>query len=91
MEAAYFNVPIVITHSANNIEKGIADHYVKYIGDAVRIFDSTKCLDLIKDILNNNSETYDRLKNVTIDKNNFGGEKIADLIFEELNKKYHIK
>ena len=91
MEAAYFNVPIVITHSANNIEKRIADHYVKYIGDAVRIFDSTKCLDLIKDILNNNSETYDKLKNVTIDKNNFGGEKIADLIFEELNKKYHIK
>ncbi len=91
MEAAYFNVPIVVTHSANNIEKRIADHYVKYVGDAVRIFDVNKCLDFIVDIINGNNETYNKLKAVEIDKTRFGGEYIADLIFEEINRKYHIK
>ena len=91
MEAAYFNVPIVVTHSANNIEKRIADHYVKYVGDAIRIFEAHKCLEFIENIINGNNPVYDNLKNVPIDKTRFGGEYIADLIFEELNKKYHIK
>ena len=91
MEAAYFNVPIVVTHSANNIEKRIADHYVKYVGDAIRIFEAHKCLEFIENIINGNNPVYDNLKKVPIDKTRFGGEYIADLIFEELNKKYHIK
>ena len=90
MEAAFFNVPIVVTHSANTIEKRIADYYVNELKDAVRIFEANKCYDFIEGAINN-SEEYLRLKNAVIDKKNFGGEPIADLIFEELNKKFHIK
>ncbi len=90
MEAAFFGVPIVVTHSANKIERNLAEHYVTYLKDAVRIFDADKCLEFIEDSIGG-GETYKRLLSANIDKSQFGSEKIADEIFEKINAKYHLK
>lgn len=90
MEAAFFGVPIVVTYSANTIERLIAEHYVTYIGDAVRMFKAEKVLEFIKGALNGSPE-YQRLKSNIKPRSDFGGEGIADVLFEEINKRFHLK
>ena len=89
MEPAFFGVPIVVTHSANIIERRLAEHYVSYWGDAVRIFKLKKCLKFIKEAANG-SEKYEALKENRVPREAFGGEGIADVIFAELDKKFNI-
>lgn len=89
-EAAFYGVPIVVTHSSNDIEKLIAEHYVAHVKDAVRIFNVKKCLDFIKGAVNGSDEYLELKKNVK-PREEFGAEGIADVIFEEINKKFHIK
>lgn len=88
-EAAFYGVPIVVTHSSNDIEKLIAEHYVTHIKDAVRIFNVDKCVEFIKGAVNG-SEEYLELKKHIKPREDFGGEGIADLIFEKINEKFHI-
>lgn len=87
MEAAFFDVPIVVTHSANTIERLIAEHYVTYVKDAVRIFNAKKCVKFIKSVLEGD-EKYESLKNCN--RPNFGGEGIADVIFKKLDEKFKL-
>ena len=90
MEAAFFGVPIVVTYSANTIERLIAEHYVTHIGDAVRLFNAEKVLEFIKGALNGSAE-YQRLKSNIKPRSDFGGEGIADVLFEEINKRFHLR
>ena len=90
MEAAFYGVPIVVTHSANDIEKLIAEHYVSHVKDAVRIFNVDKCVEFIKGALNGSAE-YEELKKHKKPREEYGGEGIADLIFEKINERYHLK
>ena len=87
MEPAFFGVPTVVTHSANTIERRLADHYVTYVKSAVRIFDAEKCVEFIERALKGDEE-YERLKNAKISRSDFGGDGIADIIFAELDKKF---
>ena len=89
LEPAFFRIPIVVTHSANTIEKLIAEHYVSYVGDAVRIFDAEKSVKFIEDALNG-SEKFKAMQNSVDKLQDFGGEGIADEIFEKLNAKFHV-
>lgn len=89
MEPAFFGVPIVVTHSANIIERRLAEHYVSYWKDAVRIFKLEKCLRFIREAANG-SERYNALKANRVPREAFGGDGIADVIFAELDKKFHI-
>lgn len=89
LEPAFFHVPIVVTHSANTIEKLIAEHYVQ-VGDAIRIFDSSKCVDFIEEAMNG-SEKFKKMRESTEKLQQFGGEGIADAIFDKLKDRYNIK
>ena len=89
MEAPFFGVPIVVTHSANIIERRIADHYIDHWGVAVRRFKLDKCFEFVKGAMNG-SEEYMALKKNRVPRELYGGEGIADVIFAELDKKYHI-
>ena len=89
MEAAFYGVPIVVTHSSNDIEKLIAEHYVTHVKDAVRIFNANKCMEFIKGAING-SEEYLELKKHKKERSEFGGEGIADLIFKKLDEKFHL-
>ena len=90
MEPTFFGVPVIVTHSANTIERLIAEHYVSNVKSAKRIFNAKKCVQFIKDAVNGGEE-YQKLKCFTCDKSAYGGEGIADLIFEKLNEKFHVK
>ena len=89
MEPAFFGVPIVVTHSANVIERRLAEHYVSYWKDAVRIFQLEKCLRFIKEAANG-GERYNALKANRVPREAFGGDGIAEVIFAELDKKFNI-
>lgn len=88
MEPTFFGVPILVTHSANTIERLIAEHYVSEVGSAKRCFNADKCVEFIKGAVNG-SEEYKELASFERHPENYGGEGIADLIFEKLNEKYH--
>ena len=90
MEAAFYGVPIVVTHSSNDIEKLIAEHYVTHVKDAVRIFEVKKCLEFIRGAVNGSQE-YLELKKHYKPREEFGGEGIADIIFESLNEKFNLR
>ncbi len=89
LEPAFFNVPIVVTHSANTIEKNIAEHYVTYRKCAVRIFDLDPCVEFIKDALAG-GEVYKSLKENKVPREAFGGEGIADIMFAKINEHFHL-
>ena len=89
LEPAFFGVPIVVTHSANVIERRLAEHYVSYWKDAVRIFKLEKCLRFIREAANG-SERYNALKANRVPREAFGGDGIAEVIFAELDEKFHI-
>ncbi len=89
LEPAFFNVPIVITHSANNIEKMIADHYVSYRKCAVRIFETNKAVEFIKKA-SEGSEEYLALKANRVPRECYGGEGIADIMFKKLDEHFHL-
>ncbi|MBQ7373459.1 MAG: hypothetical protein IJW64_02705 [Clostridia bacterium] len=90
LEIAFFGIPMVITHTATDIEKFNADHYVDTVKNAVRIFKADKCVEFIKDAING-GELYQQLKANVKPRSEYGGEGIADVIFEEINKKFHLK
>ncbi len=89
LEIAFFEVPIVVTHTANDIERLNEAHYVNTVKNAVSIYNAEKCVEFIKGALSG-SEEYLELKSHVKPKEEFGGEGIADVIFEELNKKFKI-
>jgi lipid A disaccharide synthetase len=90
MEPTFYGVPVIVTHSANTIERLLAEHYVSYVKSAIRIFDAKKCVQFIKGAVQGSDE-YQKLKNFKVDLSRYGGEGIADVLFEELNKKFHVK
>ena len=89
LEIAFFGVPMVITHSANEIEKLIAEHYVSHVKNAVRIFDVEKSVEFIKQAYKGEGQ-YNELKANVKPRSEYGGEGIADCIFEKLNEKFHL-
>lgn len=89
LEPAFFHVPIIVTHSANTIEKLIADHYVNEVGDAKRISTIGGCVRFIKNALGGSDEYAKMLESV--DKlQSFGGEGIADEIFAKLDEEFKL-
>ncbi len=89
LEPAFFHVPIVVTHSANTVEKRIADHYVKDVGCAIKIFNEEACVEFICEAMQGCQE-YEAMKAAHGKLQPFGAEGIADEIFKLLNERYHI-
>ena len=90
LEIAFYGIPLVITKSVHDIEKNIARHYVNTVKNAVEIGRADKCVEFIKDAING-GEKYKELKSHIKPRSEYGGEGIADCIFEKLNEKFHIK
>lgn len=86
-EAAFYNVPIVVTHSANDIEQRIASRYVDELKIATRKFKLDEALDFVKQAMNGEGE-YKQLAAVKVDPNLFGSEKIADEIYAQIVKRF---
>lgn len=86
-EAAFYNVPIVVTHSANDIEERIASRYVDELKIATRKFKLNEAMDFVKEAIDGKGE-YATLAATKVDKSLFGSEKIADEIYAQIVKRY---
>ena len=90
LEIAFFGVPMVITKSVHDIEKNIARHYVNTVKNAVEIGKVDKCVEFIKQAIKGEGK-YAELKQHEKPRSEYGGEGIADCIFEKLNQRFHLK
>lgn len=86
-EPSFFGVPSGITHSANEIEKLIADHYIKSVGIAARTGTIKACKRLIEDAYRG-GDRYKALCENAKNLQPFGADGIADTIFAALDKKF---
>ena len=80
-------MPIVVTHSANDIEQRIASRYVDELKIATRKFKLDEALDFVKQAMKGEGE-YKQLAAVKVDPNLFGSEKIADEIYAQIVKRF---
>ena len=88
-EPAFFGIPTGVTHSANEIEKLIADHYVKTVGIAKRTGTVRKCIKLVRAALDGNA-AYAKMQEASGKLQPFGGDGIADAIFSALSAKFNL-
>lgn len=83
-EACFFGVPQIVTNTATHIEKFNCKYYVDDIKTALRIFNADKVADKIEEFINH-PERLEPLKEAAkAQRENYGAEKAARLIFEKL-------
>lgn len=83
-EPAFFGVPIIVTRCITYIERWIKNYYVKEVGGALYIPNVKEAVSTVEYFADNKEarKTYaDAMSKI---KQDFGAEKIADLIFERL-------
>lgn len=91
-EPCYYGVPIVITMYATPIERWNGSYYKDEVGCAIEALNPKTAAKVILD-LKNNKEKHKTLVNNALKANkNFGTEFTADIIWDNLCKKYdHLK
>ncbi len=87
-EPTFFGVPSIITKHATEIERIIANNYVKRAKCAINIFKPKKIVNKIEEFLNDRTELDKMSQNALAIHNHYGAEKSVDLIFDMLCEKY---
>ena len=87
-EPCFFGVPHIITHNATNIEEHNADYYVNYVKSAMCIFEPEKVVDKLLEFKNNPELLTPYIENAKAHHEQYGSEKLADLIYELLKKRF---
>ncbi len=88
VEAFYYGNPAIVSAFANHLEKKISNYYITHEGFGEIIFDKVEFIEKINEILDN-PKLLDKYKQKLIKMHdNSGAEKIADILFAELQKKY---
>lgn len=87
-EPTFFGIPSIITKHTTNIEKHIADHYVKYLKCAINIKNPKKIVAKLEEFMNNPKLLKPYIENAKKARDLFGSEKTADYLFELLKTKY---
>lgn len=91
-EPCFFGVPQIITKYATNIERYIGKYYVEIVGSALKIFKPDKVVDKIEDFLARPEELEPFRRNALAQRQNYGAEECAKIIFDLLCIKFpHLK
>lgn len=86
-EPSYFGAPSIVTFLATPIEKWICEHYVKYVGCAVKETNIKKAAALAIE-MSQNPTLLKKYQDACISEHRFDGPEIyADLIWERLQSK----
>ena len=89
-EPTFFGVPSIITNFNTTIELKIGKHYIDYVKCAIKEFDPERVVKLIKDFYYN-PELLKPYQDAAINNHeNYGADKVADLIYEEICKKFNL-
>lgn len=83
-EACFFGVPQIVTNTATHIEKNNCKYYVDDIKTALKIFNADKVADKIEEFLNHPERLEPLKRAAEAQRENYGAEKAARLIFEKL-------
>ena len=87
-ESYYFGNPVIVSSFANNLEKYTSDFYIKELKYGKIIFNKNKFIKEILNIIHNPDVLNEYRENLKAMHDNTGAEKIADVLFEELKKKF---
>lgn len=87
-EPCFFGVPEIITSHQTLIERDIARHYVYYVGSAIDEFNVDKIIKLTEKFVNEPETLQPYIKAALRNHENYGAEKTADIIYEELKKRF---
>jgi UDP:flavonoid glycosyltransferase YjiC (YdhE family) len=83
VESFFFGSPAIVSSCANELEKFIANYYIKKLGCGEIIKSKNKFIRRIKEILDN--------KNIKVLQDNTGAEKAADILFNALKEKFKME
>lgn len=87
-EPTFFGVPSIITNYATLIEKYIGEHYIKEVKCAIKEFNAHKVVKKIISFINN-PELLEPLRQNAVNYHcHFGAEATADIIWQQIIKKY---
>lgn len=87
-EPTFFGVPSIITNCATLIETYIANHYIKEVKCALKEFNPHKVVLMIQDFIKNPNKLDSYIKNAKEYHCHFGAEATADIIWQQLIKKF---
>lgn len=87
-EPCFFGVPIIITKYATKIERLIGEYYTDAVGSAIKEFDPDKVVDMIGKFAENPGLLQPYRDAAEEQRDNYGPEKTARLIFDLLKTKF---
>ena len=87
-ESTFYGNPAIITKFATYTEQNIADHYINTVGCAIKQFSPKKTVELIKAFADDPSLMEPYRKAARDYRVNFGSEKAADIIWEEIASRF---
>ncbi len=90
VESFYFGVPFFVTSSANLVEKYIREYYITEKGCGEKIFNPKMLAKKIKEVVENPTLLEQYSNNLKPYRDFSGGEKVADKLYEMLEKKYSL-
>jgi UDP-N-acetylglucosamine:LPS N-acetylglucosamine transferase len=87
-EPTYFGLAEIITKYATSMERDNAEYYIKDVKNAIRIFDPRHVVKKLREFMENPKILEEMQENALKYHDKFGSEKTADILWEELCKKY---
>lgn len=87
-EATYFGLAMLVNRFSTVVEKNNAEYYIHHVQNALGITQTPMVLDKIKAWCEDNTELLQMQENARREKQNYGSEKTADLLYQLLAKRY---
>lgn len=83
-EPTFFGVPSIITGTSTSIETNIGDYYINYVHCAMKEFNPSKVVKMIKKFVKDPSILVPYVKAAKDHHSSYGAEATADLLWEEI-------
>ncbi len=91
-EACFFGLPILVTSTANQMEKHNAAQYTERVGGALKICSPKKAAEKVRELCLDRGQYEALAEKARAAHTRFGSEETADLLFSRLCEKYpHLK
>ncbi len=87
-EATYFGLAMIVNRFSTIVEKDNAEYYISHVKNALGITQTDAVLTKIKAWCENDAELLQMQENARKEKDNYGSEKTADLLYNLLSKRY---
>jgi len=84
-ESAYFGSPAIITRTSTGVEKWICDYHAKKVKSALKITNIKQIAKAVDKFAQNPNTLYPFIKATKIYHRTDGAEKMADILWQELN------